>query len=463
VAGDAARHLGRPGALQGRTGPLPGRYFAGDGAKLDDDGYLWLLGRVDDVMNVSGHRISTTEVESALVDHPAVAEAAVVGRNDPITGQAIFAYVILRSDVIEVTDEPSARSCASTWPRRSARSPSPSTSLHARPAQDPLGQDHAPPAARRRRGSRRWATRPRSPTPASSSDPLASLRSTFGTTAPSTNPDMSAPADAPALARRERTAPPTPAEPPAPSAFTDDLPRRHTPAASVAPSDHVAPTWSAAPAPLTPAAVLPSPPVMQAPPPPAAPAPVPSRATDDEHDQHGASARPYVSAQRSVFDDVVSPSPALPPTVTSEPTRPVADSALAPEALVGPPAVPVAQPTPVLAPVAPLAPVGQPMLPTDQAAGPVPGAPILPTLPAVVPTAPPPVALMPEPDTSQADIRALRSAQLRAGRQRRTGKVIGRTILIVLVLGGLVAAALTFGRSYLFPVEWDPCAHRARR
>ena len=73
-----------------------GRYFAGDGAKLDDDGYLWLLGRVDDVMNVSGHRISTTEVESALVDHPAVAEAAVVGANDDITGQAIMGYVILR-------------------------------------------------------------------------------------------------------------------------------------------------------------------------------------------------------------------------------------------------------------------------------------------------------------------------------------------------------------------------------
>ncbi len=73
-----------------------GRYFAGDGAKLDDDGYLWLLGRVDDVMNVSGHRISTTEVESALVSHPAVAEAAVVGANDPTTGQAIIAYVTLR-------------------------------------------------------------------------------------------------------------------------------------------------------------------------------------------------------------------------------------------------------------------------------------------------------------------------------------------------------------------------------
>ena len=80
------------------------RYFAGDGAKLDDDGYLWLLGRVDDVMNVSGHRISTTEVESALVSHPSVAEAAVVGANDATTGQAIIAYVTLRggSTVTEV-------------------------------------------------------------------------------------------------------------------------------------------------------------------------------------------------------------------------------------------------------------------------------------------------------------------------------------------------------------------------
>ena len=73
-----------------------GKYFAGDGAKLDKDGYLWLLGRVDDVMNVSGHRISTAEVESALVDHPAVAEAAVVGVTDSTTGQAIVGYVILR-------------------------------------------------------------------------------------------------------------------------------------------------------------------------------------------------------------------------------------------------------------------------------------------------------------------------------------------------------------------------------
>jgi len=77
----------------------PGRYFAGDGAKIDADGYLWVLGRVDDVMNVSGHRISTTEVESALVDNPKVAEAAVVGAKDDLTGQAIVAFVTLRGSV----------------------------------------------------------------------------------------------------------------------------------------------------------------------------------------------------------------------------------------------------------------------------------------------------------------------------------------------------------------------------
>ena len=71
-------------------------YFAGDGARIDSDGDFWLLGRVDDVMNVSGHRISTIEVGSALVSHPAVAEAAVAGRNDPQTGQAIVAFVTLK-------------------------------------------------------------------------------------------------------------------------------------------------------------------------------------------------------------------------------------------------------------------------------------------------------------------------------------------------------------------------------
>jgi acetyl-CoA synthetase len=76
----------------------PNVYFAGDGAKKDEDGDLWLLGRVDDVMNISGHRLSTTEIESALVSHPKVAEAAVVGAADPTTGQAIAAFVILRAE-----------------------------------------------------------------------------------------------------------------------------------------------------------------------------------------------------------------------------------------------------------------------------------------------------------------------------------------------------------------------------
>jgi acetyl-CoA synthetase len=80
---------------------FPGLYFAGDGAKKDDDGDLWLLGRVDDVMNVSGHRISTTEVEHAIVSHPAVAEAAVVGSRDATTGQAIVAFVTVRGSVAD--------------------------------------------------------------------------------------------------------------------------------------------------------------------------------------------------------------------------------------------------------------------------------------------------------------------------------------------------------------------------
>ena len=82
-----------------------GIYFAGDGAKLDDEGAIWLLGRVDDVMNVSGHRISTTEVESALVSHEAVAEAAVVGAADAMTGQGIVAFVILRSGIAHASGE----------------------------------------------------------------------------------------------------------------------------------------------------------------------------------------------------------------------------------------------------------------------------------------------------------------------------------------------------------------------
>jgi acetyl-CoA synthetase len=84
---------------------FPGCYFAGDGAKLDEDGDIWLLGRVDDVMNVSGHRLSTTEIESALVSHPKVAEAAVVGATDDTTGQAVCAFVILRESALEDGEE----------------------------------------------------------------------------------------------------------------------------------------------------------------------------------------------------------------------------------------------------------------------------------------------------------------------------------------------------------------------
>ena len=80
---------------------FPNVYFSGDGAKKDEDGDLWLLGRVDDVMNVSGHRISTTEVEHALVSHPAVAEAAVVGASDAMTGQAIVAFVTVKGSVAD--------------------------------------------------------------------------------------------------------------------------------------------------------------------------------------------------------------------------------------------------------------------------------------------------------------------------------------------------------------------------
>jgi acetyl-CoA synthetase len=75
---------------------VPGSYFTGDAARRDDDGYYWVLGRVDDVMNVSGHRLSTMEIESALVHHPAVAEAAVVGKPHEITGQAVCCFVTLK-------------------------------------------------------------------------------------------------------------------------------------------------------------------------------------------------------------------------------------------------------------------------------------------------------------------------------------------------------------------------------
>jgi acetyl-CoA synthetase len=93
VYGDPERYV------QNYWSRYPGKYFTGDGCKLDDDGYFWLLGRVDDVMNVSGHRISTYEVESALVDHSSVAEAAVIGKTHEIKGQGISAFVTLKEGI----------------------------------------------------------------------------------------------------------------------------------------------------------------------------------------------------------------------------------------------------------------------------------------------------------------------------------------------------------------------------
>ncbi|MHA1266893.1 MAG: acetate--CoA ligase [Candidatus Helarchaeota archaeon] len=83
---------------------FPGKYYSGDGAKIDKDGYIWILGRLDDVLKVSGHRMGTMEIESALVSHPAVAEAAIVPKEHPIKGHAIFAYVILKKDITPTDD-----------------------------------------------------------------------------------------------------------------------------------------------------------------------------------------------------------------------------------------------------------------------------------------------------------------------------------------------------------------------
>ena len=143
----------------------PGRpdlYFTGDGAKRDDDGYFWIMGRVDDVLNVAGHRIGTMEVESALVDHPAVAEAAVVGSTHELKGQAIAAFVTLRAGF-----QPSAiaaRRAARARRREDRRaSPGPTTSCSAPTCRRRApGRSCAACCATSPRGAR-WATRPRSP------------------------------------------------------------------------------------------------------------------------------------------------------------------------------------------------------------------------------------------------------------------------------------------------------------
>ena len=106
---------------------IAGVYFTGDGARRDEDGYFWIMGRIDDVLNVAGHRLGTMEVESALVSHPAVAEAAVVGRPDELKGQAIAAFVTPRGR-LHAGATSWRRSCASTSPRRSAPSPGPTRS-----------------------------------------------------------------------------------------------------------------------------------------------------------------------------------------------------------------------------------------------------------------------------------------------------------------------------------------------
>ena len=132
-----------------------GWYFAGDGARYDADGNIWVMGRIDDVMNVSGHRISTAEVESALVGHSGVAEAAVVGATDDTTGQAICAFVILSSADAPDTDEhmvDELRKQVATEISPIARP----REIHVVPElpEDPQRQDHAAAAARRRRGPR---------------------------------------------------------------------------------------------------------------------------------------------------------------------------------------------------------------------------------------------------------------------------------------------------------------------
>ncbi len=132
----------------------PGKYFTGDGARRDEDGYYWITGRVDDVINVSGHRLGTAEIESALVSHPAVAEAAVVGYPHEIKGQGIYCYVTLKADV-QMTPalEPELRQ----WVRREIGPfASPDVIQFApRPAQDAVGQDHAAHPAQGGRGRHR--------------------------------------------------------------------------------------------------------------------------------------------------------------------------------------------------------------------------------------------------------------------------------------------------------------------
>ena len=131
-------------------------YVAGDSAHRDKDGYYWIMGRIDDVLNVAGHRLGTMEVESALVSHPRVAEAAVVGKPHEIKGEAIFAYVVCRgARPAGATPHPHAE--LRTWVGQGARRDCQArrNPLRRQSAEDALRQDHAPPVAstRARRGN----------------------------------------------------------------------------------------------------------------------------------------------------------------------------------------------------------------------------------------------------------------------------------------------------------------------
>ena len=107
--------------------PTPGYYLTGDGAYRDEDGYFWITGRIDDVMNVSGHRIGTAEVESALVSYSQVAEAAVVGYPHSVKGEGIYAYITVKEGT--VIDATCATACSCTYGRASGPSPRPMSSI----------------------------------------------------------------------------------------------------------------------------------------------------------------------------------------------------------------------------------------------------------------------------------------------------------------------------------------------
>ncbi len=149
VAQHAAHPLGRSRSATRRQywERIPGVYFTGDAARRDDDGYYWVLGRVDDVMNVSGHRLSTMEIESALVHHPAVAEAAVVGKPHEITGQAVACFVTLKKgDWNHDQLGPGFAPVGGARDRRLRQTGA--DPLHRCAAQDPQRKDHAAAVAR---------------------------------------------------------------------------------------------------------------------------------------------------------------------------------------------------------------------------------------------------------------------------------------------------------------------------